>query len=48
MMQVDPKHARQKSLFYISDDIDSERDVVAMHNLVNEVGQWVIAAGFSE
>ena len=46
MMQIDPKHAKQKLLFYISDDIDNEEDVLAMRDVVREVAasrKWVIA-----
>jgi hypothetical protein len=45
MMQVDPKHAKQRLLFYISDAIDREDDVAAMHDLVNQIAasrEWVI------
>lgn len=44
-MQIDPNHPKQKLVFYISDDIDDENDVVAMRDVVTDLArarQWII------
>lgn len=44
-MQVAPNHPKQKLVFYISDDISNETDVVAMRDVVMELARsrsWVI------
>jgi hypothetical protein len=45
-MQIDPNHPTQRLLFYISDDVDNEADVLAMRDVVRQVAAsrtWVIA-----
>lgn len=44
-MKVNPNHPKQKLVFYISDDIEDERDVFGMHEAVTSLSRslkWVI------
>lgn len=45
MTHVDPRHPKQKLVFYISDEIADESEVVAMRDVVTELAasrEWVI------